>query len=158
MALLDVSAGEGIRMTDASRLARLLRLEKFYVPEPNSGCWLWIGFVDERGYGHVWWDGKCRRAHREMYSLLIGPIDEGMALDHLCRVRSCVNPAHLEQVSHRENCLRGVSFSAANASKVLAPCGHPYTYIRPRTRGGRECRPCRNLRARESLRRRKIMS
>jgi hypothetical protein len=85
------------------------------------------------------------RAHRVAYELLVGPIPDGMHLDHLCRTPACVNPAHLEPVTPRVNSLRGVSFSAVNATKETCPAGHPYsadnTYLSP-TKRNRLCRTC----------------
>jgi hypothetical protein len=84
-------------------------------------------------------------AHRFAYQMLVGPIPEGLTLDHLCRNTGCCNPEHLEAVTHRDNVLRGVSFAAVNAVKTECPRGHPYdsenTYIVPST-GGRLCRLC----------------
>ena len=73
-------------------------------PEPTSGCWLWTGAVDLGGYGIHWvGDGKSHRAHRFAFERLRGPIPEGMTLDHLCEVKSCVNPTHLDPCSAAEN-------------------------------------------------------
>src|SRR5262245_28915102 len=65
-------------------------------PEPNSGCLLWTGRISGQGYGGINVDGKPLRAHRLAYELAHGPIPPGLTLDHLCRVRTCVNPDHLE--------------------------------------------------------------
>jgi hypothetical protein len=78
-----------------------------YVPEPNTGCWLWTGYVDRHGYGQFK-GAKQGSAHRWSYEYHAGPIPEGLQLDHLCRVRSCVNPAHLEPVTCRVNVSRGL--------------------------------------------------
>lgn len=126
------------------------RFMQFVSPEPNTGCWLWLGHVDRGGYGQFrvgsQTDGTRRhaRAHRVAYELLRGPIPAGQTLDHLCRVRSCVNPDHLEAVSKRENILRGESFAAINASKTHCANGHEYTPENTRLwRGERYCRTCR---------------
>lgn len=73
----------------------------------DAGCWRWLLALDRDGYG-VWHHdgGRKRAAHRVMYELVVGAIPDGLELDHLCRVRSCVNPAHLEAVTHRENSRR----------------------------------------------------
>jgi hypothetical protein len=72
----------------------------------DDGCWMWTGTLN-KGYGMFSFGGKTRRAHRFAYEALVGPIPEGLALDHLCRNPACVNPAHLEPVTWRENVYRG---------------------------------------------------
>lgn len=74
-----------------------------------DGCWLWTGYVLWNGYGQFIWrqPGLTRFVHRIAYMLLIGPIPDGHDLDHLCRVRNCLNPWHLEPVTRRTNLLRG---------------------------------------------------
>lgn len=75
-----------------------------YVVDEN-GCWLWQGCLNVRGYGQL---GKgSRAAHRVFYERHVGPIPEGLTIDHLCRVRHCVNPAHMEPVTVAENVRRG---------------------------------------------------
>jgi hypothetical protein len=81
-----------------NRRAKLL--EKF---DRGEGCWLWNGKRNHLGYGIF----SERRAHRVVYEHFVGPIGEGLELDHKCRVTSCVNPAHLEPVTHKENVRRG---------------------------------------------------
>jgi len=74
---------------------------------PETGCWIWCGTQSRNEYGRVYHDGKRRQAHRVVYELLVGAIPQGLVLDHLCRVRCCCNPAHLEAVTVRENTHRG---------------------------------------------------
>lgn len=114
-------------------------------PEPNTGCWLWAGSSRGLGYGGFRFRGRIVFAHRVMYEELIGPVGAGLDLDHLCRQRMCVSPAHLEPVSRRENVMRGLGLAAANARKVACHHGHPYTVENTYfdTTGGRECRRCR---------------
>lgn len=79
-------------------------------PVTESGCWLWTGAVDFSGYGTAFYKRKQTRAHRASYEIHFGPIPNGLTIDHLCRVKCCVNPAHLEAVTLRENNLRGWKF------------------------------------------------
>jgi len=77
--------------------------------EPNTGCWLWDANTTRGGYGHFKVSGRMVYAHRLAYEKLVGPIPDGLSLDHLCRVPGCVNPDHLEPVTHAENVRRGDS-------------------------------------------------
>jgi hypothetical protein len=96
--------------------------------------------------------GTTIHAHRYAWQLLIGPIPDGLQLDHLCRTRSCVNVFHLEPVDGRTNTLRGLTLAAANLAKTHCPQGHEYdaanTY-RPPGSTSRECRACKAERGRE---------
>lgn len=74
----------------------------------ESGCWVWSGSPSTRGYGKITVAGTIFYAHRFMYELHVGPIPDGLYIDHLCRNKMCVNPDHLEPVTHRENLMRGV--------------------------------------------------
>ena len=88
--------------------------ERFWAkvsPEPNSGCWLWIGAIGRGGYGELRTGRRGMlqaKAHRVAYELYKGPIPNGLQLDHLCRIPSCVNPYHLEAVTLAENIRRGL--------------------------------------------------
>lgn len=119
------------------------------MPEPNSGCWLWDGCTTV-GYGRIYMDGKLALAHRVSYEAHKGPIPDGLQVDHLCRVKSCVNPDHLEAVTAKENMSR-VPTSAATLKRDQTHCihGHKYTqantYRRPD--GRRMCRECNRIRA-----------
>jgi hypothetical protein len=116
----------------------------------ENECWLWLGFVEPRGYGRMRHCGRNIQAHQFSYELNVGPVPDGLSLDHVrargCIHRHCVNPGHLEPVTTRENVLRGTSPVARNARAEHCPKGHPYdeanTYVRP-DRGGRDCRACR---------------
>lgn len=132
----------------------------FVEPEPMSGCWLWVG-ARSHGYGVY---ATARRlghrnypAHRLAFELLRGPITKDLQLDHLCRVRACVNPSHLEPVDCRTNLLRGVGWTARHAKQSACPRGHPYDVLdkvngQPRRRA---CRCCRNERHRRAARQRR---
>lgn len=111
-----------------------------------SGCWEWLGYRNAENYGRCGFRGKTGvGAHRAIYLLLIGPIPEGLHLDHLCRNHGCVNPLHLQPVTCRTNTLRGMTEAARNLAKTRCANGHPYdelnTYWRPD--GARGCRECR---------------
>ncbi len=112
----------------------------------ETPCWVWDRGLDGYGYGRM----RGRRAHRVSYELHVGPIPEGLDLDHLCRVRNCVNPAHLEPVTRAENVLRGVSRPAENARKTHCIHGHALTpdnvYVPPKRPGMRYCLRCRDIR------------
>jgi hypothetical protein len=136
-------------------------LERWWAKvEKTDTCWLWRGNLDRHGYGQfgALTDGERRnhRAHRWGYQQLVRPLDANETLDHLCRVHACVNPDHLEPVSHAENVARGDS-GKHNADKTHCPRGHEYTEAntyRPK-RGGRECRTCMRDRSRATMRRRR---
>ena len=121
------------------------RLEASYLPEPNSGCWLWVGYIAVNGYGrfNVTRDGIRKRfpAHRVLYEYKRAPIPSGLQLDHLCRVHSCVNPDHLEPVTPGENVRRGMS-PQRQRSKTHCPYGHPYSPDNTYLRGPRRWRTC----------------
>ncbi len=95
-----------IDMLDDTELRALVRRR---VEIDDAGCWLWVGKVNRGGYGVTSVAGKTRSAHRVSYEWHVGPIPIGLDLDHLCRVRRCVNPDHLEPVTRRENINRGLT-------------------------------------------------
>lgn len=113
-------------------------------PPNRNGCRLFQGALDD-GYGRFWINGKLGLAHRVAWELTYGPISPGLHLDHLCRNRSCVNPEHLEPVSHAENVLRGEGITAVNARKTHCKRGHELTEentYRRRDRNTRACIKC----------------
>jgi hypothetical protein len=118
---------------------------------PETGCWvvdLWKG----ARYGRVVYKGRKWLAHRAFYDLLVGPIPEGLTLDHLCRNTPCVNPEHLEPVTQRENNLRADdSPTTQNARKTHCKRGHEFTPENTTVcNGSRYCRACMRRRYRES--------
>jgi len=116
----------------------------------KTGCWLWVAGKHPSGYGLSTIDGKTTGAHRVSYTHYVGEVPNGLELDHLCRVRHCVNPEHLEAVTHAENMKRG-----SRATMTHCGRGHEFTeentYVAKGT-GARNCRKC--TRARANARRR----
>lgn len=107
----------------------------------TPGCWFWTGSLGSHGYGQLRVGRSTGLAHRVSYELLVGPIAEGLQVDHLCRVLRCVNPAHLEAVTPRTNVLRSPSApTAVNARKTQCIRGHDFDGID--CRGHRFCREC----------------
>ncbi len=120
---------------------------------PADACWTWQGAIDRGGYGRAWDGTRVQQAHRLVYELLVGPIPGGLHLDHLCRVRHCVNPQHLEPVTARENTLRGVAPAADHARQTHCLNGHEFTpentYMHPGPHGLRRvCLICKRARDR----------
>ena len=110
---------------------------------PDGECWRWTGSISPNGYGRF----NLIYAHRRSYELHVGPIPEGLTIDHLCRHRWCVNPAHLEPVTRGENVLRGVGPSAQHARKTHCKRGHPLSGENLRVHArGRECAICKRIR------------
>lgn len=127
--------------------------------EKTPSCWLWTGRT-YNGYGltYVKVDGRWRSrgVHRVAYEMLVGPIPEGLQIDHLCRVRNCVNPDHLEPVTMLENVRRGISPTAINRRKKRCKYGHLFTPENTyyRQNGDRQCVECRRRMMRETIERR----
>lgn len=126
---MDTSQGKATPKRRGGR--RAISIEEFVSKfwgnvdkQGTGGCWLWRGKVGRGGYGLVRFRGRPTGVHRVSYILLVGDIPEGMTLDHLCRVRNCVNPKHLEPVSQQQNILRGEGLAAQNAKKTRCRNGH----------------------------------
>lgn len=115
---------------------------KVLIGDPED-CWLWTAYKQKSGYGKFTFDGKSRLAHRVAYERFIGPIPDGLVLDHLCRNPACVNPAHLEPVTQTENIRR-----AARSHRTACIRGHEYTDANTHwTKSGSPvCRVCARLR------------
>lgn len=119
------------------------------LPFTESGCIEWPG-VRHHGHGRVAHEGRLHYAHRLAYEQQVGPVPRGLVLDHLCRNPACVNPAHLEPVSDKENILRGTGAGARNARKTHCVRGHELAGDNLLTcAGGRRCRACNAHRCRE---------
>lgn len=124
-------------------------LESRIMPEPNSGCWIWIGELSGL-YGRY----RGQKVHRLTYEKAKGPIPDGLVIDHLCRNMSCVNPDHLEAVTQRINTLRGVGPTAKNAVKTHCSKGHELSGNNVRIlRDRRYCQECSRIYSRDYQRR-----
>lgn len=114
--------------------------------DKTSSCWLWNGPLASNGYSKTKYRLKHTSGHRAFYLHFRGEIPPGMHLDHICRVRSCVNPDHLEIVTPRENLLRGNGHAAINSKKKSCKRGHELAgknlYLTPD--GRRNCKICRS--------------
>lgn len=128
--------------------------DRFWRKVDKSGeCWLWTGAgtrPTDAGYGFFSTGTRLELAHRLAWADRFGPVPPGLELDHLCRTRACVNPDHLEPVTHRENTLRSpVAPAAINARKTHCPRGHEYAGTNLLRSGGRRfCRTCLNAHTR----------
>lgn len=140
------------------------RLAKHSIPVPWSGCWLWLGDINPSGYakmtaGYVRsGDRKTVSAHRLSYEHFVGPIPPGFDINHLCRVRCCVNPLHLEPRS--ENTRRGViGLINTTRAALMTHClrGHPLSgdNLRLSAEGRRICRTCKTVWGREHRKKRR---
>lgn len=113
----------------------------------GTACWVWVAYQDGKGYGNFGFGhSKHVKAYRVAYEWAKGSIPKGLELDHLCRNKLCVNPEHMEAVTHAENVRRGLAGKVHNhqLAKIHCPLGHPYdllnTYYFPD--GRRKCRAC----------------
>lgn len=108
-----------IRRTEAELIWAKIRKD-------DAGCWLWVGTISDGGYGTFRGLGKQQKAHRATYELLVGPVPAGLDLDHLCRVRRCVNPSHLEPVTRSENLRRGHMGKLTHAQRAEIAARFPH--------------------------------
>lgn len=122
--------------------------------EKTPMCWLWLG-ATSKGHGRITIDYQTRGAHVVSWEMVNGPVPDGLELDHLCRNRACVNPAHLETVTRRVNVLRGEGLAAINVRKTHCPKGHEYTADNTMWQGRRRfCRICHRDASRDAMRKR----
>lgn len=125
-------------ITTTAAVARLAdlptRISKRVLVDEH-GCWLWQGPIHHNGYARSYYVGMSRYAHRITYQLLVGPVPDGLQLDHLCRVRHCINPAHLEAVTRSENVARGIHGGALT--------GRCRSGLHPAAPRGSQCKECR---------------
>ena len=117
----------------------------------RDGCWVWSGPLTASGYARASIGNRPTRVHRAAYQEWCGPIPDGTVLDHLCRNRAYVNPAHLEAVSQQENVQRGAAadLSVRRYPRTHCPHGHAFTVDNSYfcKRGTRSCRACRRMRS-----------
>lgn len=146
-----------LRTREASGRLQPIDLPDRFWPKvkKTKNCWIWTGTKNARGYGVIWTGGRMALAHRVIHDLLKIEINNGLEFDHLCRNPSCVNPAHLEAVTHQENMRRGHFF---NSTKSLCPHGHPYSgnNLVINSNGSRECLVCKRARARAYAKRQRM--
>ena len=147
---LVMPRGKDLSDADLSRF--LAKISK----DEISGCWLWTASIDVGGYGVFGLGLKTFKAHRVAFEHYVGPVSKDLELDHLCKVRNCVNPSHLEPVTKIVNMRRSDVWRKAaefNTSKTHCKRGHPYSgdnlYL-DKTNGKRQCRQCRRLADRKS--------
>jgi len=116
----------------------------------QNDCWNWKLWISPLGYGQISFKDKTELVHRVSFQVFIGKIKKNLEINHICRNRKCINPEHLETVSHRENLLKGDTIAAKNDQKTHCLNGHKFTpentCINPS--GERSCRICKNRRQR----------
>lgn len=128
----------------------LTRFHSKYIPVTESGCWIWTDHLCRGDYAQFYINGALQMSHRVSYEIHIGPIPRNMEIDHICRVRCCVNPEHLRPLPHKDNVLCGSGLTAKHALKTHCINGHPFSgdnlQFKP-NRNERVCRQCNKDRA-----------
>ena len=143
---MSTGSPTGSKKRSTTRLRRYQPAEQRFwaYVEKTDGCWQWKASFDSSGYGLLSVSGKSAKAHRFAYELLVGPIPHGLVIDHLCRNRACVNPAHMEPVTNYENLRRGAGHDVSQGRRNQCINGHDFTeentYINPK--GAKVCRAC----------------
>lgn len=134
-------------------------LDRIFI-DPITVCWNWAGSKAGGGYGLILVAGRVRGVHVLSYETFIGPIPDGLEIDHLCRNKGCINPEHLEAVTHRVNILRGNGITAKKAQQTICKWGHEFTpeNTYATARGGRDCRACKRKQNRDRYERSRKLS
>ncbi len=134
------------------------RFHSKYEVRWETGCWVWTGGLSN-GYGRLYAGSRSVYAHRYAHELVVGPIPEGLQIDHLCRIRRCVNPAHMEPVTQAENIRRGAGYGNGlwkqgnhhMSRRSHCKAGHLFdaeNTHQPDPNGRRYCRACRRAKER----------
>lgn len=151
---VSITAGRRFETIEAKFLA------SFRKADPSE-CWDWLGTINSNGYGRLYFIGtpvRSTNAHRFSHEHFKGPIPQGLVIDHLCRNRRCVNPAHLEAVTDKENFRRGIGAEMsrqARAARTHCGNGHPYAEFEVLLpSGGRFCRACKRAQKSRHIQRR----
>lgn len=154
----------GIQAKDRERAAKYWASAEPFEDGYETPCMYVPNKPDSQGYLRVCFSdsGKCHNVHlhRLMYLCMIGPIQDGLVLDHLCRNRACVNPWHLEQVTNRENILRGEGLAAMERRQTHCKRGHCLAgdNVYKNGKRGRGCRTCKRDHGREWMRAKRARS
>lgn len=133
-----------MRVVSPSEASVLLPEKIVLLIDFAPGCWLWLGRLNSDGYGTF----SSRLAHDLVYEILVHRVPDNLELDHLCRIRRCVNTACLDEVPHRINVLRGDTLAASEVLRTECPLGHSYTEANTYVdkAGRRHCRECQRRR------------
>lgn len=137
-----------IRIHKMSTLDERIAIWRAYCETNEKGCWLWVGYLNSRGYIERDYNGKRWSMQRLIWTHFYGPIPDGLVVDHLCRIPRCWNPEHLEPVTIKVNTNRGINWER---SKTHCPKGHPYDDVNTFVEKGgwRKCRVCISVRTRK---------